>query len=199
MMDSQTEEMLYVKCSREDFERLQELFESGELDKILDTEVVDIGITSTTKPVILSQWLKEIIEPTWEIINKFNNTPNLDFAVRTLNESTNQQNDSNISCKKVYNLGTSIDGNCVEVIVEIKLTQNQEEMDVDVRVQPCKNQPFLPTGLKLILLHDSEILAEVEAREADNTIQRGLTGEVGDNFSVKIALGDFSVLEDFTV
>lgn len=198
-MDYQTEEMIYAKCSREDFEKLQELFESGELDKILDTEVVDIGITSTTKPVILSQWLKGIIEPTWEIVNQFNNTPNLDFAVRTLNESKNQQNDSNISCKKVYNLGTSIDDYCVELIVEIKLTQNQEEMDVDVRVQPCKNQPFLPIGLRLILLHDSEILAEVEARDTDNTIRCGLTGEVGDNFSIKIALGNFSVLEDFTV
>ena len=103
-MDYQTEETIYAKCSREDFEKLQELFESGELNRILDTEVIDISITSTIKPVILSQWLKGIIEPTWEIINKFNNTSNLDFAVRT------QQNDSSISSKKIYNLGSRRNG-----------------------------------------------------------------------------------------
>lgn len=193
-MDYQTEKMIYAKCSRKDFEKLQELFESGELKKILNTEVIDINITSITKPEILSQWLKGIIEPTWEIINKFNNTSNLDFAVRT------QQNDSSISCKKNYNLETyTTDTYSVELIVKIQPTQNQEEMDIDVKLQPCANQSFLTPGLKLILLDDSEVIHEVESKNRDNTIRQNFTGELGDNFSIKIALGDFVMVEDFTI
>jgi len=181
------EKMFTVKCSRGDFEHLQELFESGELNKRLGVEVIDMGITSTecsTKSIVLSQWLKGIIQPSWQVIQS------------NFNHQTKYYS---ISCKRYYKSENYIDGNSVELIVTIKLTQKQGEMDIKVIVKPCRYQPFLPPGLKLILLVDSDILAEVEARRADKIIQYRLTGDIGDSFSVKLALDNASMKEDFVI
>ncbi|MGA9379281.1 MAG: DUF1822 family protein, partial [Phormidium sp.] len=57
-----------------------------------------------------------------------------------------------------------------------------------------------PENLQLILLgNDGEILYEVTARIADNVIQMEFDGEVGEEFSVKVALGDISVTESFVI
>ena len=194
--------MFTVKCSREDFEHLQGLFESGELNKRLGVEVIDMGITSTEtskKAVILSQWLKGIIQPTWQTIDKLSDKPDLDSNLQALNNSNSQPSYYSISCKKTYNLESSIDGNSIELIVKIELAQSQGEMDINVIVKPCQYQPFLPSGLKLILLVSAKILAELEATNAYKTMQHRLTGDIGDNFSVKLALGDAKTIEEFVI
>lgn len=198
------EKMFTVKCSRGDFEYLQELFESGELNKRLGVEVIDMGITSTefsTESIILSQWLKGIIQPSWQIIQSNTAVSNLTLVTQSNlnNQLNNQTQYCSVSCKRYYKSENYIDGNSVELIVKIKLTQSQGEMDIKVIAKPCKYQPFLPQGLKLILLVDSDILAEVEARSADKIIHYGLTGDIGDNFSVKLALGDVSIKENFVI
>ena len=162
------EKMFTVKCSRGDFEHLQELFESGELNKRLGVEVIDMGITSTecsTKSIVLSQWLKGIIQPSWQVIQS--NAIGSNLALVKQRNFNHQTKYYSISCKRYYKSENYIDGNSVELIVTIELTQNQGEMDIKVIVKPCRYQPFLPPGLKLILLVDSDILAEVEARRAD--------------------------------
>ena len=194
------EKMFTIKCSRGDFEHLQELFESGELNKRLGVEVIDMGITSTefsTESIILSQWLKGIIQPSWQVIQS--NIAGSHLALVTQSHLNNQTKYCSVSCKRYYKSENYIDGNSVELIVKIKLTQSQGEMDIKVIAKPCRYQSFLPQGLKLILLVDSDILAEVEARSADKIIHYGLTGDIGDNFSVKLTLGDVSMKEDFVI
>ena len=194
------EKMFTIKCSRADFEHLQELFESGELNKRLGVEVIDMGITSTefsTESIILSQWLKGIIQPSWLVIQS--NIAGSHLTLVTQGNLNNQAKYCSVSCKRYYKSENYIDGNSVELIVKIKLTQSQGEMDIKVIAKPCRYQSFLPQGLKLILLVDSDILAEVEARSADKIIHYGLTGDIGDNFSVKLALGDVSMKEDFVI
>ena len=194
------EKMFTIKCSRGDFEHLQELFESGELNQRLGVEVIDMGITSTefsTESIILSQWLKGIIQPSWQVIQS--NIAGSHLALVTQSHLNNQTKYCSVSCKRSYKSENYIDGNSVELIVKIKLTQSQGEMDIKVIAKPCRYQSFLPQGLKLILLVDSDILAEVEARSADKIIHYGLTGDIGDNFSVKLTLGDVSMKEDFVI
>lgn len=194
------EKMFIVKCSRGDFEHLQELFESGELNKKLGVEVIDMGITSTeisTESIILSQWLKGIVQPSWQVIQS--NAIGSNLALVKQSNFNHQAKYYSISCKRYYKSENYIDGNSVELIVTIELTQNQGEMDIKVIVKPCRYQPFLPPGLKLILLVDSDILAEVEARSADKIIQYRLTGDIGDSFSVKLALNNASIQENFVI
>ena len=97
------EKMFTVKCSRGDFEHLQELFESGELDISLGVEVTDMGITSTefsTESIVLSQWLKGIVQPSWQIIQS--NTAGSNLTLFTQNKLNNQTKYCSISCKRYY-------------------------------------------------------------------------------------------------
>ncbi|MBF2017821.1 MAG: DUF1822 family protein [Rivularia sp. T60_A2020_040] len=58
----------------------------------------------------------------------------------------------------------------------------------------------LPPGLKLILLSETgDILREVIARNADVYIQLKFNGERSEKFSVKVALEDASITEDFEI
>ena len=198
----ESEKMFTVKCSREDFGHLQELFGSGELNKSLGIEVIDMGITSTEtsiKSVILSQWLKGIIQSNWQVIPTNNQNRDLISNLQAWNNSNRQLSYRSVSCKKIYNLETSIESHFIELIVKIELIQSQGEISINLIVNPFQNQGFLPAGLKLILLVDSDILAEVEARSAVSTMQHRLTGDIGDSFSVKLVLGDVIVKEEFVI
>ena len=104
-----TEKMFTVKCSREDFGHLQELFESGELNKSLGVEVIDMGITSTEasiKSVILSQWLEGIIQSNWQVISKNCNQPDPIFNLPAWYNSNRQLIYGSVSCKKQFKLET---------------------------------------------------------------------------------------------
>ena len=200
--DFDTEKMFTVKCSREDFGHLQELFGSGELNKSLGVEVIDMGITSTEasiKSVILSQWLKGIIQSNWQVIPKNSNQPDPNFNLQPWNKSNRQLSYDSVSCKKRLKLETSTESHFIQLIVKVELTQTQGEMNVSLIVNPCQSQGFLPAGLKLILLAGSDILAEVKSHSADNIIQQKIIGDIGDCFSISIVLGDVIVKEEFVI
>lgn len=207
MMNYNHEETLIMKCSQEDFEKLQKLFGKDELSEMLGVKVIDMGISimdtpvetivlkeskkeyikQDQKPIILNQWLKGIIEPDWELIK-----PNNNFALAVRNSSLS------VSCRKSYNFGIDIDNNSVELTVKIEPTEDGK-MQIELKVSPSNNLCSLPEGLRLILLVDSDIKKVAEAKNADSWLRIKLKGEVGDNFSVKIASGDFSVTEDFVI
>lgn len=201
-MADNSEKLFTVKCSQKEFEYLQELFESGKLNEMLGVEVVDMGITATehlTKCIILNQWLRGFVEPSWQVIKTLGDNYHLNFDSPKHNSLSRGHHYSSISCKKKYQLRSSIESHNLALIVQIETIKNQREIDVSVRVEPEKNQNFLPPGLKLILFIGSKVLAEVEARNADNAIQRQLTGDIGDNFSVKLELADGRIIEDFVI
>lgn len=197
-----SEKMFTVKCSQEDFGHLQELFGSGELNQSLGVEVIDMGITSTEasiKSVILSQWLKGIIQSNWQVIPKNHYYPHRLSNLPVWNNSNGQLNYHSVSCKKRLKLETFTQSHFIELIVKVESTQSQGEMDISIIVNPCQNQNFLPIGLKLILSVGSNILAELKAKSADNTIQQKIIGDIGDYFSISIVLGDVVVKEEFVI
>jgi hypothetical protein len=205
-----TEKMFTVKCSREDFGHLQELFGSGELNKSLGVEVIDMGITSretSLKSVILSQWLKGIIQSNWQVIPKNHFNPDLISNLPAWNNSNRQLSHHSVSCKKNYKLEpklepkleTSTESHFIELTVKVELTQIQGEMNISLIINPCQNQGFLPVGLKLILSVGSNILAEVTTQSADNIIQQKIIGDIGDYFSISIVLADVIVKEEFVI
>ena len=68
-----------------------------------------------------------------------------------------------------------------------------------LRVYPIGDQSFLPSGLKLIGLDEAgnQFFKPVEARNQDNYIQFKFSADTGDNFSVRVALGDDGITEFF--
>jgi hypothetical protein len=74
------------------------------------------------------------------------------------------------------------------------------ELDIQVRVYPLRGQTYLPQGVKLMVMDESEeVVLNTEAREADNFIQLGFSAELGEQFSVTVALGEASVKQEFVI
>jgi hypothetical protein len=72
------------------------------------------------------------------------------------------------------------------------------EIDITVQVHPLGNKNYLPKGLILSVLDESEaVILEAESRDEDNFIQLGLIAETGDEFSIKITLGEATIIQNF--
>jgi len=73
--------------------------------------------------------------------------------------------------------------------------------DVLLRLYPAGDNTCLPSGLQLIVIdsESGEMFLEAQARSADNWIQLQFRGEPGERFSVKLALGDLSVTNNFVI
>ena len=87
------------------------------------------------------------------------------------------------------------------VALAVALVQKiNSEVGVLVQVYPTENQDYLPTNLQLILLSESGVnLREVIARPNDVCLQLKFSGEPGEKFSIKVALAEINIIEDFMI
>jgi hypothetical protein len=87
------------------------------------------------------------------------------------------------------------------VILAVALTsKNEQERDILVEVHPKKGHTYLPSHLQLMLLDDlGEAVMEATARSANSYIQLQFSASPREYFSVKVTLGDVSVIENFVI
>jgi hypothetical protein len=149
------------------------------------------GYLTKIKPLVnLSQWLENAFEASWQAVEALIGTQptELAFSFRSV---------PSIRRCKLIELGTP--GQSVAVIVAIA-GESEQEMDISVEVQPPQGQTYLPSNLQLMVLdEEGEAVIDAHARSDNKTIQLEFGGEPGDRFSVKVALGDVSVTENFVV
>lgn len=149
------------------------------------------GYLNKIKPLVnLSQWFEHVFEAGWQAVEALLNPEptELTFSFR---------NALSIRRCKLIDLGTV--GQSVAVIVAIT-QESEQEIDISVEVQPSKDHIYLPSNLQLMLLdEDGDAVIDAHARSDNKTIQLEFGGEPGDRFSVKVALGDVSVIEDFVI
>jgi hypothetical protein len=80
------------------------------------------------------------------------------------------------------------------------LPKPDRSMAILLRVYPMGSKLHLPPGLQLIGLDEAgNSFSEVQAREQDNYIQFKFTAELGDRFSLRVALDDASITESFVI
>jgi hypothetical protein len=181
------------------------------LDDLLDyiPETVDEVVVPTANniSVNLSRWIENTFEAGWQTLEALFSTEALTpaFSIR----STQQLNEINVdnpaisvTAGKLIDLGMQLAGHPVVLIVTLSSAEPEEEMDIRLRVYPTGSQTYLPAELKLLVLDDSGIPVpelEATARSADNWIQLELSGQLGEQFSVKVAFGDVSLTENFVI
>lgn len=165
---------------------------------------------TATKPVIprstvnLSQWLVNVFEDSWQTVESLLNPEGLNLAWRfrsgnntiTSNDATS---DSTISRAKLIDLGVQIANQPVTLIVDFTSVAKPRK-DILLQVHPSGSRTYLPPALQLIVLDETGLIfLEVQARSADNYIQLQFSGLPGEQFSVKIALGEASITENFVI
>ncbi|MFM9265357.1 DUF1822 family protein [Tychonema sp. BBK16] len=86
------------------------------------------------------------------------------------------------------------------VVLEITLLpEGSDKTNIFLRVLPVRSKT-LPPNLELIILdEDSEVFWEEQAHNFTNSLMYEFQGAIGDCFQVKIACGEVSITENFTI
>lgn len=87
-----------------------------------------------------------------------------------------------------------------QIALFIGLSPTQEpEMDVSVEIYSVKPQTYLPQDLHLMVLDEAGEAVLQAVSKSSKTIQLEFSGYPGEQFSVKVALGKFSVEQGFFI
>jgi hypothetical protein len=151
--------------------------------------------------VQLRQWLHNIVEAGWEAVEALFDPPQAQLAYHFRSASpmrsiTSENPASGIQRGKLLNLERA--GEQVALLVGLKPIAGSE-MDISVEVYPTEGKLYLPQDLQLMVLDNrGEAVMQAQARST-KTIQLKFSGELGESFGVKLALGDVSITEAFLI
>jgi len=167
------------------------------LEKISQVNISELAPPSNVPSktlVKLEQWYENNFEVGWDSIKALLGTQpdNLALSLRSTQEA-------HIWRGKLIDLG--IQHQSQSVILAVALTsKNEQERDILVEVHPKKGHTYLPSHLQLMLLDDlGEAVMEATARSANSYIQLQFSASPREYFSVKVTLGDVSVIENFVI
>ncbi|HEY9606628.1 MAG TPA: DUF1822 family protein [Allocoleopsis sp.] len=152
------------------------------------------------EPIQLSQWLQNVVETGWETLEALFNPPQTEFAVNfrsiPMRNRTPESPVSGVKRGKLLNL-QRLDEQ-VALLVGLK-PATPSEMNISVEVYPIGDRLYLPHDLQLMVLDEQgEAVMQAQARSTKN-IQLHFSGESGESFGVKVALGDVSITEAFLI
>jgi len=152
------------------------------------------SLTSKKTLIKLKQWLENVFEPNWQKAETLLNVQTFNTAW-----SMRSANDTFICRGKLIDLGKALTAQSVVLFVAIT-PENEQEMDIIVEIHPVNGQNYLPPNLQLIVLDsDGESVMEAQTRSSNKNIQLQFSGEFEERFSVKVTLGNLSVIEDFVI
>ncbi len=192
---------LVLEGSQKGIKRIEELFRSGQLTEVSGIPIkdvrVELPIIAPERTLInLSQWLQNVFEEGWQTVETLLGSEKAELAFSF-------RNTASIAQAKLIDLGIPH-----PVVLTIAIMQKADsEREILLQIHTTAEQKYLPPNLQLIVLDDSGmpvldnngVALEAQARSADNYIQLSLYGQPGEQFGVKIALKEASVVENFVM
>jgi hypothetical protein len=141
--------------------------------------------------VQLGQWLHNVFDAGWEAVEAFFEPPTeLAFRFRSSCQTHGVKAGKRLSMERV--------GEQVNLFIGLKPTADSE-MDISVEVYPADGKTHLPQDLQLMVLDEKgEAVMQAQSRSTKN-IQLKFSGEPGESFGIKVALGDVSITEAFLI
>lgn len=86
------------------------------------------------------------------------------------------------------------------VVLEITLLpEGSDKTNIFLRVLPVRSKTLAPNLELIILDEDGEVFWQEKAHHFTNRLMYEFRGAIGDNFQVKLACGEVSITEDFTI
>ncbi|MEL7038117.1 MAG: DUF1822 family protein [Cyanobacteria bacterium J06592_8] len=148
--------------------------------------------------VKLNQWLQNTFETAWESLETLLSPPQVAWRSGTITADSLIPVNSNLGVERIKKFNLEATGEQVGLLVSLQ-PRTELEMGIEVELYPTNNQVYLPQNLQLLLLDENgETVMQAEARSTKN-IQLKFSGESGEIFSVKVALGDLSIVETFMI
>ncbi|MGD1700613.1 DUF1822 family protein [Dapis sp. BLCC M229] len=179
--------ILVFKGSQSACEQVESLHQQGLLSERLGVPIIDVEIIPSR--VNLTQWFDNILTTGWQAANELLSPSRLVFRSRDEIQGT-----------KLIDLRSDLLSHSVVLLVNL-LPENDDSFEVEItlRVYPTGDNFYLPPNLKLIVLSKNEVFQEVTARSEDRIIQCQFAGELGEEFTVQLVLGEAVISEDFVV
>lgn len=150
----------------------------------------------------LGQWWQNIFESGWQSLDAFLSRDSVQVAVsfRHRRSQRNEERQVYVEGIKLIDLGIELNNQSVALLVGLA-RETDERVGVRVQLYPVGETPILPPNIRVALLSQSgAILQEYQARIHDNLIQlKRFTCPVGKQFSIRVALGEFSITENFAI
>ncbi|NEQ86859.1 MAG: DUF1822 family protein, partial [Moorea sp. SIO2I5] len=167
---------------------------SLEISKIQSLEQLINQLPELESNVVnLREWLKGNFKVDWQSVSNLL-SPQLRPAFR--NTEYQQQRAKPID---LFDLGLELAGNPVVLIITVGKI-DKETASVRAQVYPNGEALTLPPNLKLsVLTATGDIFTEVTARSDDEFIQYQFNAQQGDDFGIKVSLGEASIIERFQV
>lgn len=156
--------------------------------------------THNQETVQLNQWLHNVFNSGWETLERLfkPSQPQLAFNFRNQPSAQQQNNDSDYDVRRGKIFDLERNGEQMALVIGIKPTTSPE-LDISVEVYPTNEQVYLPSDLELMVLDkEGEAVMQAKARTTES-IQLEFSGEAGESFGVKVALGEFSITEEFVI
>lgn len=151
--------------------------------------------------VNLRQWIEGVFQPEWQSLEVLLASQGRLFRMA----NNNLIDESNVTPVRVISRGKVIswehNGNLVSFILIVKMTNKSvEEVDICLQLYPFGEMEQLPTGLKFIVLDESDRpCLEAETRHEDNWIQLKFACQAKEKFSINIMMGEICIKEQFKV
>lgn len=160
-------------------------------------------VQAVREPVNLSQWLRDIFEPSWETIEAIFAPPQAEFAFTTRNPSSIKASTPELpvnGVKRGKRFALERLGESEQVAVFVGLSPTSSpQLDITVEVCPIGSQPYLPRELQVMVLDEQgKAVLQAEAGNSEG-LEFQFSGELGESFSVKVTLGDFSITQEFLI
>ncbi len=160
-------------------------------------------VQAVREPVNLSQWLRDIFEPSWETIEAIFAPSQAEFAFTTRNPSSLKASTPELpvnGVKRGKRLNLERLGESEQIAVFVGLSPTSSpQLDITVEVCPIGGQRYLPRELQVMVLDDQEkAVLQAEAGSSEG-LEFQFSGEIGESFSVKVTLGEVSITQEFLI
>lgn len=147
----------------------------------------------------LSQWLEGQFESGWqsaeELLAQYMWTP----AFRQGGQSVQREAPLAIKRARQLDLGLKLGAEQVALVLEVG-RENESVVNVGVRVYPLGGLMYLPVGLMLTILDETEtVCLTAQARSIDNYLQLCFRGRPGEPFTTQVTLDDVRIVEHFVI
>jgi hypothetical protein len=194
---------LVVEGSLEKLQRIEQLFKSGQLKEILGITVDDVQLTLPVKEeavvpsetlVNLSQWLQNVVDDIWKTVQEVLDEPRVELMFSGRSASSKAV----LKAQQIV-LVMPPKSHSLALVVAVSQKSSQER-DICLQVHPIGSKN-LPYSLKLVAIDTTsgQTIVQDQAGNYREWIQLNLNGQPGEEFSIRIELGDVSVTQNFII
>lgn len=168
------------------------------IDRVHRLKAIAQSVQQTKAAVTqLSQWAQGAISSTWQAVDALVNPADLNFAIRTQKSAAASITD--ISRAQLVDLGAALK-NPMQVALTVHLKHSPAgKSDILLQVWPL-GETLLPEGVTLSVFDEDDVLFRSTTSSAvDNCLQKQISGQPGETFSVQISKGEATFTERFMI